>query len=303
MPQVNEKQALFPTGALIFKNTRGTAPGFAVSQNGKTVVCLPGPPREMEAMFERELEPFLHSLIQGQGKVRLAKTLLVMGPGESQVETLIQEIMDHPQGCGLALIAKDGEVHIRITCENVGFKEADQMLNNVVEQVKARLGASVYGEDKQTLSEVVIKALATRGQTLGLAESCSGGLVSKLLTDVPGSSQVFWGGVVSYSNEAKENLLGVKSETLKRYGAVSRETAKEMAEGIRNLGHCNYGLSLTGIAGPDGGSEEKPVGLVYVGLASELGTQVKEIRFLGERDRVRMLTAKSALDWLRRSLG
>lgn len=301
MPESNVKQAMFPQGAEILENPAGTAPGFIVFGGKKVVIALPGPPKELKEMFEKQVEKRLKELVGDRPSFMVFRTLKVIGLGESQVEELIDDVLQNPRGCGIALLAKEGEVHVRVSCES-GIGELRDHLPKVVETIKERLGEHVYSEGEENLAEAVVRLLKEAKATLALAESCTGGLVGKLVTDVPGSSQVFWGGATTYSNEAKTKILGVKEETLKEFGAVSQETAREMAQGIRCLSGATIGLSLTGIAGPEGGTDLKPVGLVYLGVAMEGGTLTKEMRFLGDRGTVRTLAAKSALDWIRRIL-
>jgi len=302
MPDSNRRQAMFPAGARILVNRVGTASGFMVGQNGRTLVMLPGPPREMEAVFKEGLKPMLRDMIRRSERVVLTRTIKTMGLGESQVESLLAEVIADPEGCSIALLAKDGEVHIRVTREGASDSETERILDSVIGRMYGKLGDNIYGEGDETLPGVVVRLLCDKGNTVALAESCTGGLVAKMITDIPGSSAVLWGGTVSYSNDAKTRILGVSEETLKRYGAVSPETAREMARGMRNLAGSTFGLSLTGIAGPEGGTDEKPVGLVYLGMATAGGEETRELRLLGGRDGIRTLAAKTALDWLRRTL-
>ncbi len=302
MPESNRKQAMFPAEAQIFINTVGTASGFMVSEGDKKIILLPGPPHEMKEMFKREVQPMLRDWLGQSGRVLVSKTVKVIGLGESQVESLISDVMSDPEGCSVVLLAESGEVHIRVTRDASSTDAAETVINSVLRRIREKLGDNIYGADEETLSGLVVSLLSRQGHTVALAESCTGGMVGKMLTDIPGSSASFWGGVMSYSNEAKTRILGVDEETLERYGAVSPETAKEMAREIRRLAGSTYGLSLTGIAGPEGGSAEKPVGLVYMGMATAEGEQVLELRLIGNRNRIRTLAAKSLLDWLRRTL-
>lgn len=301
MPESNRKQAMFPAGAVVLKNRVGTASGFMVSNNEKTFVLLPGPPHEMEVVFKEELEPKIRGCMGDDGEVMLSRTIKVIGPGESQVESMIADVMENPEDCSIALLAVGGEVHIRVTRAAVKT-EAEKAVNSVVNRLRKGLGDNIYSEGQETLPGLVIRLLGSKGHTIALAESCTGGMLGKMLTDISGSSTVFWGGVISYSNESKTRILGVSEETLNRNGAVSPETAREMAQGIRKLAGSTIGISLTGIAGPEGGTSEKPVGLVYLGMATEKGEQSRELRLMGRRDSIRTIAAKSALDWLRRTL-
>lgn len=302
MPESNLKQSMFPPGTVVLKNRAGTASGFMVSSNDKTFVLLPGPPHEMEVVFKEELRPLLRTWLGEDGRVMISRTIKVFGPGESQVESMISDVMEDPEGCSMALLAVGGEVHIRVTCDAPDRSQAERALDSVIKRLRKGLGDNIYGEGQDSLPELIIHLLERKGYTVALAESCTGGMVGKMLTDVPGSSSAFWGGVISYSNEAKTRILGVSEETLNKYGAVSPETAREMARGIRNMAGSTFGISLTGIAGPDGGTPEKPVGLVYVGIAGDTGEKTRELRLMGGRDGIRTIAAKSALDWLRRIL-
>ncbi|MGE5404609.1 MAG: competence/damage-inducible protein A [Candidatus Saccharibacteria bacterium] len=302
MPAINEKQAYFPNEAIVLDNPRGSANGFIVNNENKTLILLPGPPRELEPMFTESAEPRIKEMVGQDGGVTLSYTIKAMGPGESKVETMIDDVIKNPEGCAMALLAKEGEVWVRVTRYDNDAANAQRVLESVIDRIKQGLGENVFGAETDTLPAVVVKALHDKKLTVAFAESCTGGLVSKLITDVPGSSDVLWGSVVSYSNEAKVKFLGVKPETLERYGAVSEQTAREMAEGIRKQAGSDFGIGITGIAGPGGGTEQKPVGLVYVVLADSSETLVKELHFLGGRDATRILTAKSALDWLRRKI-
>ncbi|MEN6326890.1 MAG: competence/damage-inducible protein A [Syntrophomonas sp.] len=301
MPECNLKQAMFPREAQILKNSRGTAPGMYLKKDGKAVILLPGPPREMQNMFINEVEPLLKQDFPAVNMVA-RQTIKVLGPGESQVEELLGELMHAAEEYSLALLAQDGEVHIKITAEGKDLPDSQNILAGISAQITAKMGKNVFGYEGDKLEAIIGDLISRSGKTLALAESCSGGLLGKMITDIPGSSKYFWGGVISYSNDAKMKLLGVNPATLDKFGAVSSETAAEMARGIIEKSRADLALSITGIAGPDGGSEEKPAGLVYIALADAGSCWVKEMRFVGGRDAVRILAAKSALDLLRRYL-
>lgn len=302
MPASNLRQAMFPPEALVLPNPRGTAPGMYLEKGEKLLILLPGPPREMEPMFREEVEPLLRRKLGRTGRAVQTRVIKVLGPGESKVEEMLGEILDDPQGAAIALLANEGEIDIRVTREGENGDEVQRVIKEVESRIVRVLGAHVFGFDDDTLPVVVARMLRDKGLQVAFAESCTGGLLAKLVTDPAGSSEYFWGGVVSYANEAKVGLLGVKEQTLQQHGAVSPETACEMARGIREKSGADIGIGITGIAGPGGGSREKPVGLVYIGLAHADGVEVKELRFLGGREAIRMLTAKTALDWLRRYL-
>lgn len=301
MPECNLKQAMFPRDAQILKNTRGTAPGMYLKKDGKAVILLPGPPREMRNMFINEVEPLLKQDFPAVNLVA-RQTIKVLGPGESQVEELLGELMHNTEGYSLALLAQEGEVHIKITAEGKDLTDSQDTLAGISSQVTERMGKNIFGYEEDKLEAVIGDLISQSGKKLALAESCTGGLLGKMITDIPGSSNYFWGSATSYSNDAKIKLLGVNPDTLDKFGAVSSETATGMARGIIEKSGADLSLAITGIAGPDGGSEEKPAGLVYIALADAASCRVKEMRFVGSRDAVRVLAAKTALDFLRRYL-
>lgn len=295
----NEKQAYMPEGCIILKNNNGTAPGCIIEDGSKVVVMLPGPPSEMKPMFDEFVMPYFQKkstfLIE-------SKFLRVFGIGESAMETLIIDLIDGQTNPTIATYAKEGEVTLRVSAKVKAGEDAEQILKPVVDEIKKRTGDCLYSDTDQTLDAVVANLLLEKNITIATAESCTGGLVAETLTNFPGISKVFLGGAVTYANEAKQEILGVKAQTLEKYGAVSRETATEMAEGIRKRLNTDIGISITGIAGPDGGTVEKPVGLVYVGLSSEKGTITKELRLSGNRKRIRTVTSLHALDMIRRHI-
>jgi nicotinamide-nucleotide amidase len=302
MPEINLKQAMFPAEAIVLKNALGTAPGMYLKKNDKVVILLPGPPREMIEMYLNEVEPLLKKDLGGDTHKVIKKSIKILGPGESQVEEILGELMDTPEGCGMALLATDGEVHIRLAVEGHNEDESRRIIDDFTAKIVERMGRNVIAYDDETLVSKVASLLSAQKKWLAVAESCTGGMLGKLITDLPGSSNYFWGGVNSYSNEAKQLLLGVAGETLTSYGAISEETAREMAQGLRKLSGTDFALSITGNAGPEGGSSDKPVGLVYIGVAHASGCEVKEMRFVGGRDAIRTISAKSALDLLRRHI-
>lgn len=299
MSENNKKQVMLPCGCTVLKNDWGTAPGCAVEKDGKTVIMLPGPPREMKPIFEQRVVSYLAKYSDG---VIESINLRVFGIAESKVEEMLSDLM---QGANptLAPYAKEGEVLLRVTARAETAEKALTLCRPLAEQVKNRLGDSVYGENVESLQQVVVAKLREKGLKIGLAESCTGGLVAKRITDISGSSEIFDCGVVSYANQIKHRLLGVRDETLNQYGAVSRQTAEEMARGIRRLSGADIGVGITGIAGPGGGTEEKPVGLVYVGVCDSKTCTVKKLLLGhggGERELVRYLASSNALDMVRR---
>ncbi|MDD3852629.1 MAG: competence/damage-inducible protein A [Syntrophomonadaceae bacterium] len=300
MPEINLKQAMFPVDAKIITNNNGTAPGMYLNKSGKTLICLPGPPHEIMPMYIQEVEPLLQKDYGQNNQQSAVVAINIFGPGESQVEEMLAEIVEDPRGCSLALIAKEGEIQLRITAEGKDTSHSQTILNELVDKIKSILGDRIYGYNEDALPVVVANILLQQKLSLAVAESCTGGLLAKMLTDMPGSSEYFWGGAVSYSNEAKTKIMGVNDKIISQYGAVSEPVAREMAIQIRKLAGSEIGVSITGVAGPGGGSEINPVGTVYIGADSQRGTQVKRLYFVGNREAIRTLAAKSALDWLRK---
>lgn len=292
------RQAMRPACARPIDNPNGTAPGLLCEKAGKTVVAMPGPPFEFVPMLHGPVSDYLSSLSLG---VVRSRTVKVAGMGESMVERKLADLMASSDPT-VAPYAKTGEVHLRITTRAKTVQEADARIGPVLDEIKSRLGDVVYGFDDETLESVVLALLRSRGETLAVAESCTGGGLGQRLTSVPGSSDVFLGGVISYSNAMKVSLLGVSTQTLEQHGAVSEECASEMATGIVERTGAAWGVSITGIAGPDGGTPEKPVGLVYVGVHGPNGTTVERSLFPGGRDAVRERSLKSALLQMRRRL-
>lgn len=297
----NLKQAVLPVGCTVLVNDWGTAPGCAFYAEGCHVIMLPGPPRECKPMFEYRALPYLEKL---QGGVIGSRYVKIFGVGESSMETLVKPLMDTVTDVTMAPYAKEGECELRITARAATKEEALALCDPVVEQVKKILGTAVYGVDVSSLEEVVVHGLQAQGKTIAFAESCTGGLLAKRITDIPGASEVLGYGCVTYSEEAKKKLLGVKEETLARYSAVSEQTALEMARGIRALSKADIGVSTTGYAGPGGGTEQDPVGTVYIGVSWEGGETVlrPDRRYMRSREQVRRSASSHALDLVRREV-
>lgn len=264
MTENNKKQAVMPSRATVFHNDAGTAPGFALEKNGKYIVCMPGPPREMTRMFQKSVVPFLQRMSQGSLYYRQIR---FFGIGESMLETQLMDLIDNQTDPTLATYAKEGECSLRIASKRDTEEEAKQAVDEMLEQVKERAGHYIYSCDNEELAQVVAGKLMDKGLTLSSAESCTGGMFASTMTDIPGISQCFDRGLVTYSNQAKMEELGVGAETLEKFGAVSEEAALEMVEGLQRVSGSDVCISVTGIAGPGGGTEEKPVGLVYIGFA------------------------------------
>lgn len=291
----NLKQAMMPRGAHVFENNAGTAPGLAVEGEGKIAILMPGPPFEMTAMFDGCIRDFL---MQYSEKVLVSRTLHITGMGESAVEDKLRDLMVTYENPTIAPYAKSGEVQIRVTAAADNRDHALEMIAPVVAQLQDILGDVVYGVDVVDQEHALVAYLAEKKLTIATAESCSGGLLSKRITDVPGASAVFHLGVCTYADEMKIKMLGVGAETLKQYGAVSKQTAKEMAAGVRKQAGADIGIGITGIAGPGGGTEEKPVGLIYIAVDSEQYSVVEKYlpghRGVG-RDQLRFMATQVAL--------
>src|ERR671911_285343 len=297
----NYKQALFPKGTRLIPNPLGTAMGALLEADGTLFATLPGVPSEMRGMFEETLEPLIRE--RSDGSI-ISKTLWFAGIGESALAEKVQEFLDATDPT-VAPLAGQGKVRLRITTRAATEKEAQEKIAPVEKELIARLSGYYFGEDNDTLEGAVGRLLLERGAPLALAESCTGGLLAKRLTDMPGSSAFFGEGLVTYSNESKERLLGVPHALIMEHGAVSEPVAREMAEGARRNSGADYGLSVTGIAGPDGGTEEKPVGLVFVGISDPEDTSAEKLDLTAwarSRDSIRERSANRAFDLLRHRL-
>ncbi|MCR5173168.1 MAG: competence/damage-inducible protein A [Oscillospiraceae bacterium] len=292
-------QAWLPEGCTVFENSCGTAPGCGFEAGGMHVLMLPGPPSECRAMLRTGAVPYLKSL---SDSVLVSRNFRIFGIGESSCEQLLRDVMESSENPTLAPYAKEGEVLLRLTAKAGSKEEAGAMMAPLENHVREILGDLIYGVDVDSLEQVVSGLLKERGQTLASAESCTGGLIAKRMTDLPGSSAVFLGGAVTYSTPSKHRVLGVDETLLREKGAVSPETAAAMAEGARALYGADYALSTTGVAGPDSDERGNPVGLVYVALASGRGTVVREFRCGSVRARCRSIAVNHALDMLRREL-
>lgn len=301
MPESNVSQALVPQGIEIIDNNVGTAVGLIFNEGNKILVILPGVPGEMKPMFEEGVIPYLRKNLKIENVI-VSRVLKVWGLSESAVDEKIFDLFVKLSNPTIALLASFSEIKIRITAKANDEKCALTMISEVESQIKDRLGKYIFGKDDETMEKVVGILLVMRESTVSVAESCTGGLISHKLTNVPGSSKYFERGVVVYSNEAKVKLLNVPENLIKIYGAVSKEVAKSMAENIRKISNATIGLSCTGIAGPDGGSIEKPLGLVCISLATSQETITEEHRFMGKREIIKERASLSTLDLLRRYL-
>lgn len=301
MTDNNLQQAMLPEGCTVLANDWGTAPGCAFQAEGVHVIMLPGPPSECRPMFQYRAKPYLQSLSEG---VIASHTLKLFGIGESAMEAQLRDQMNAMSNPTLAPYAKEGECELRVTAKAPTDAEAQALLKPTVEQVKALFGSKVYGVDVSSLEEVVEGLLREKGMTIGVAESCTGGLMAKRLTDVAGASQVFLGGIVSYTNQVKAGMLHVPQHLLDQFGAVSPEVALAMAEGARKALGCDIALATTGVAGPDKDDWDNEVGTMFVAIAAPDGTHVRPLHLGGRpvRGRLRTQTAHHALDLARRWL-
>lgn len=300
LPDSNWKQALIPEGAIVFDNGNGTAPGLVVEKEGKIAILLPGPPSELYPMVEKQICPYLQ---KRNSEVILSQMVKICGYGESKVEEMLLDLITGQNNPTIATYAKLKEVHIRVTARASAAEEARKLLKPVVKEIKKRFGDAVYTTDEsETLQDVVVKLLKKHEMTVTTAESCTGGLLAGTLVNVPGVSEVFREGFVTYSNKAKRRILDVSKSTLKKYGAVSAQTAKEMAKGGVFATDADICVAITGLAGPDGATEEKPVGLVYIACYMNDRVHVEEFHFKGDRQKIRAQSVVQALDLLRRSI-
>ena len=299
MTENNFKQALVPEGSIVLYNNNGTAPGIIIDSNKKILAMLPGPPRELIPMFEEYVKPYLASK---QEYVFVSRVLRVSKIGESTTEYLLRDLIDNQTNPTIATYVKNIEVIVRLTAKAKTIEEANSLIDPVSEEIHKRLGDNLYAEGNTTISEVVCKKLIEKNLTVAVSESCTGGLVSSAFTDVAGISKVFIEGAVTYCEDAKIRRLGVKRETIDKYGVVSVQVAAEMAEGIAKTSGSYIGISTTGIAGPSGGTPEKPVGTVCIGLRIGSRTITRQMHFNGKRETVRARAVDAVFDLLRREL-
>lgn len=293
----NWKQAMIPKGAIIVDNENGTAPGVIMEENGKIVILLPGPPNELIPMFEQSIVPYLK---EKTPDVLYSQTVKICGIGESKAESMIEDLLKKQSNPTIAPYAKTGEVHFRVTARALDEKSAKKLCKPIVKELKSRFGDKVYStEEDVTLEKSVVDLLLTHNLTVSTIESCTGGLLAGRLINVPGVSEVFKTGYVTYSNKAKRKFAGVKKAHLIKHGAVSDVVAVDMARGGASITKADVTVSITGIAGPDGGTEEKPVGLVYIACNVKGNIEVKEYHFSGSRDKIRQTCVASALTFMR----
>jgi nicotinamide-nucleotide amidase len=300
MPEINKRQAFAIDGAVILPNPNGSAVGMMLNDEGKFLVVLPGPPREMQPMFEDHV---LESLRSVAGNVAVVRRILrVSGMGESAVDELIAPIYKSYPAVQTSILFNRTEIEIHLFASAKSEAEGAAVLDELASKLAEKLGPAVFAMNGETMEEVVGNLLKQRKETVAVAESCTGGMIGMRLTDVAGSSAYFLEGVITYSNEAKKRALGVPAETLESFGAVSSQTAEAMARGVRERAGTDYGIAVTGIAGPDGGSEEKPVGTVFIGYADTKITKSLRLTLPGDRYLIRWRSSQAALDYLRRQI-
>ncbi|MHB1483895.1 MAG: competence/damage-inducible protein A [Saccharofermentanales bacterium] len=301
MAESNLKQAMLPAGCIILVNNNGTAPGAVIESGRKTLIMLPGPPNEMRHMFNDSVKPYLER--RAPVKI-LSRFVRLFGIGESQAESMVKDLIDNQTNPTIAPYCSEGECMFRVsyTQDHVSNAADEQVLTGLLNIVKDRFGDFIYEIGERNMPGVVFDLLSRSGKTVSFAESCTAGLATSMLAGIPGASKVLNGGVVAYRNDIKENVLGVPAGILAEHGAVSGETAESMAAGCRRIMHSDYAVSITGIAGPDGGTQEKPVGLVYLCLAGPGGVKGRELHLTGNRSRIRNIAALNAFDLLRRAL-
>ncbi len=301
MAENNAKQADFPEGAEILENPIGTAPGFMLDVDDCLLFFMPGVPRELYRMTDEEVLPRLRARLDGRGVVR-SMLLRTFGVGESDLDRMLDDLVRDDPTAQLGFRTQFPDNLIRLVVHGADEAGAEAKLGSLLEQVRERLGNLLLGEDDHHLEEIVGKLLQDKGVTIALAESCTGGLLSSRLTDVPGSSGYLLESLVAYSNEAKIRDLGVSAADIEAHGAVSETVAAQMAEGVRRLSGADIGVATTGIAGPGGGTQEKPVGTVCIALADAEGTLSRRYQLMRERGRNKQLATQVALDWVRRRL-
>ena len=295
MTETQRKMCLVPEGATVLNNPVGTAPGIAVwTPEHKLIVLLPGPPAETRGVFLEEVMPFLRKAYASQGVIH-SRVLHLIGVTESYVAETLDDIIQSQTNPTVAIYARNGEIIIRITAKSAALEDAEALIAQEESLIRSRIGDAIYGVDYETLPETLGKALKAKNLTIAFAESCTGGLATSLMTDIPGSSDYLPGSIVSYCDRVKHEELGVPEETLEVHTAVSEETCRAMAEGVRARLRTDVGVSITGIAGPGGGTEDKPVGLVYIGCATKLGTVVRELRHRASRTTIKKRSAMRAM--------
>ncbi len=301
MTENNRKQAMVPEGAEVLQNPNGTAPGLFLKERGRCVACLPGVPAEMKPMLTEQVIPRIREVFGIRSRI-VSRVLKTCGISESKLDQAIGDYFREMRNPTIGVLAHAGEIHVRLTCKGDDPSEIARKLDDLEAKIRERLGSLIFGRDEEKLEALVGQLLRARGATLAVAESCTGGLIASRLTDIPGSSDYLERGVVTYSTSAKEQILDVPSAMIRESGVVSLPVVRAMAEGIRRGSGTTFGLATTGIAGPAGGTAEKPVGLVCIALAWEGGDVAREYRLHGGRELIKYRAAQMALEMLRRHL-
>lgn len=300
MPEINSRQAMLIEGAQSLDNPHGSAPGMLIELEKTLLAVLPGPPREMRPMYETHVAP---KLTEKAGAVRVVRRVLrVAGMGESAVDEKIAPIYTQYKNPQTTILFNRSEIEIQLTAQAKTEQQAEALIDELAGKIEDKLGDAIFAFRGETMEEIIGLKLSVKGYTLSTAESCTGGLIAQRITEMSGASKYFLEGVVTYSNEAKINALGVDPELLKQHGAVSAQVAEAMAEGVRLRAKTDFGLSVTGVAGPDGGTPEKPVGLVYIALSDDVLTEHRRLMLPGDRQLIRWRSSQAALDLLRRRL-
>ena len=295
----NTKQADIPEGCIIVPNNNGTAPGCIIEKDGKTIIMFPGPPKEMIPMFEETIYPYFE---KKTGQIIGSRMLKVFGIGESEMEMKILDLIEAQSNPTIAPYVSQGEVVIRVTARSKNHQEAMEMINPVIEKIRERLGSNLYALDGETLEQTVAQLLIENNISISTVESCTGGMLASRLVNIPGISKVFENGFITYSNQSKIDVLGVSPDIIDTYGAVSKETALELVKCLVKKTGARAGVSITGIAGPDGGTPEKPAGSVYIAISLDGEVDVIELKLNGDRDRVRHMACLNALNMLRKKI-
>ena len=301
MPRNNMRQALVPNGAKYILNDIGTAPGLIIPVKGRLLIALPGVPFELYPMFEEVVAPYLKKRLQPDKTIN-SRVIKITGLAESSVNEKIEDILRISGNVEMGIYPHPGEITVKITVTEKSENKAQGLIRHIEKKINSRLKNYIFGYDSDTLEGVIAKLLLKNKKSLAIAESCTGGLLASRITDIPGSSKYFLTGVATYSNEAKNKILGISHEVIKKYGAVSKEVAETMAKNIRLIANSSIGIGISGIAGPGGGTKKKPVGLVYIAISTKKKTSCKEFRFLGQRNIVKRKATQAALNLLRLSL-
>lgn len=299
MPKDAARQAYIPSGARWFENNVGTAPGILIEHGEKIIFALPGPPRELIPIFKKNVIPYLKKKGLAGKWIIKTKTIKTVGLVEAEVNKIVKDLLSVGPATTLGIYVHLGEVDLKITSKAKDGKTAEREIKKLEKKIRKRLGKYIYGVDSESLEYVVGKMLAKNRKTLAIAESCTGGLIANRITNVSGSSKYFKMGIVAYSNEAKVNLLGVSKDKIKKYGAVSKQVALDMAKGVKRLSKADVGLGITGIAGPKGATRKKPIGLVYIAVAGDKIKTVKKCLFIGSREEIKLQASIAALNLIR----